>query len=95
MKIPIVDAQEFHTLLKALIGELTRAQDHFRLLQDLIAAQEEFAREFNQSQAFWSLTMGALQDATLQRLCKAYDPHKGLTQPEKPPRYDRGEPALF
>ena len=74
MKITIRDAQEFHTLLTALIGEITQAQDHFRLHQDLKAARDgEYAKEFNESQTFWYLTQRAHLDATLQRLCKAYD----------------------
>lgn len=69
MKITIRDASEFHTLLKALIGELTQAQDHVRLVRDLDAAHAAFGREFNASQTFWYLTRRAHLDATLQRLC--------------------------
>jgi hypothetical protein len=77
MQITIRNAAEFHKLLTALISELTQALDHFRLVRDLDAAHAEFARAFNESQTFWYLTRRAHVDATLQRLCKAYDQHKG------------------
>ena len=73
MQIRIRDAAEFHTLLKALIGELTQAQDHFGLVRDLDAASEEYARELNESRTFWYLTRRAHIDAAVSRLCKAYD----------------------
>ena len=57
-------ADEFHTLLEALIGELTQAQDHFGLATDLTdAASGEYARVFAQSPAFWYLTHRAHIDA--------------------------------
>lgn len=76
MQITVRDAGQFDTLLNALIGELTQAQDHFRLIRDLDAAHTEFARAFNESQTFWYLTRRAHLDATLQRLCKAYDQNR-------------------
>jgi HEPN superfamily AbiU2-like protein len=76
MQIAIKNATEFHSLLTTLVGELTQAGDHFRLVRDLDAARGEFAQAFNQSQTFWYLTRRAHLDATLQRLCKAYDQHK-------------------
>ncbi len=76
MQIAIRNAAEFHKLLTVLIGELTQAHDHFRLVRDLDGAHAEFARAFNESQTFWHLTRRAHIDATLQRLCKAYDQHK-------------------
>jgi hypothetical protein len=59
MQIAICDADQFHTLLTALIGELTQANDHFRLVRDLDAAHKDFAREINESQTFWYLTRRA------------------------------------
>ena len=75
MQIRIRSAKEFHTLLEALIAELNQGQDHFTLMRDLDAAHKDFAREFNQTQTFWYLTRRAHIDATLVRLCKAYDQH--------------------
>lgn len=76
MKIAIKDATQFHTLPNALIGEFTQARDHFRQVRDLDSARSEFLTAFAQSQTFWHLTRRAHLDATLQRLCKAYDQHK-------------------
>ena len=74
MEIKTKDAGEFQTLLEALIGELTQAQDHFGLVTDLTdAASGEYARVFAQSQAFWYLTRRAHIDAALHRLYRAYD----------------------
>ncbi len=73
MQIAIEDADQFHTLLTALIGELTQAKDHFGLVRDLDEASEEYARELNESQTFWYLTRRAHIDAVVSRLCKAYD----------------------
>jgi hypothetical protein len=60
-------------LLGALVDELIDARDHFRLHQNLDAAIPEYQAEFNQSPAFWTSTLSAHMDATLLRLCKAYD----------------------
>ena len=76
MQIGIKDAAQFHTLLNALVGELTQSRDHFQLVRDLDQAHGSFAKAFNQSQTFWYLTRRAHLDATLQHLCKAYDQHK-------------------
>ena len=65
MEIRIKDAGEFHTLLNALIGELTQAQDHFGLVTDLnAAARAEYAQVFDQSRTFWYLTYRAQREAT-------------------------------
>lgn len=74
MEIRIKDAGEFYTLLNALIGELTQAQDHFGLVTDLnAAARAEYAQVFDQSRTFWYLTYRAQREATLHRLYRAYD----------------------
>ena len=77
MQISVSDSAEFKRLLEALADELIDARDHFRLHQDLDAAIPEYQAEFNQSAAFWTLTMSAHMDATLLRLCKAYDLYEG------------------
>ena len=73
MQIPIRSSEEFHRLLFALVDELVDAQIHFNLYQDLVAAIPEYSTEFNQSNTFWSLTFSAHLDATVLRICKAYD----------------------
>jgi hypothetical protein len=76
MKIDIKDSAEFKRLLSALVDELIDAHDHFKLHQDLDAAIPDYQVEFNQSAAFWTLTLSAHMDATLLRLCKVYDLYK-------------------
>jgi len=82
MKIDVCDSAEFKRLLEALVHELLDAREHFHLHQGLAAASSEYAVEFNQAAGFWSLTMTAHIDATLIRVCKAYD------------LYDGGKPSL-
>src|ERR1700676_530062 len=77
MKIKISDAAEFKRLLEALIDELVEAEEHFHLHQKLSAAIPEIQDVFNVSPAFWFLTLRAHTDATLMRLCKAYDLYEG------------------
>jgi hypothetical protein len=77
MQIRIQNSAEFHCLLLALVDELTDAQIHFNLYQNLVAAKSDYAIEFNQSWTFWSLTISAHMDAVLLRLCKAYDQYGG------------------
>ena len=73
MEIIISNSAEFKRLLEALVDELIDAHDHFRLHQNLDAAIPDYGVEFNQSPAFWTMTRSAHMDATLIRLCKAYD----------------------
>lgn len=78
MKIGIRNSAEFHGLLEALISELIDAREHFTVHQGLYGALTgEYTHEFYQAAAFWSLTVTAHMDATLLRLCKAYDLYKG------------------
>jgi hypothetical protein len=77
MKIDVSDSAEFKRLLESLVDELIDAHDHFRLHQDLDAAIPDYQAEFNQSAAFWTFTLSAHIDATLLRLCKAYDLYEG------------------
>ena len=77
MKIDVEDSAEFKRLLEALVDELIDAHDHFRLHQDLNAAIPDYQAEFNQSAGFWTFTLSAHMDATLLRLCKAYDLYEG------------------
>jgi len=73
MEIQVRDSAEFGALLEALADELVTARIHFKLYQDLRASYSEYANELNQSNTFWSLTVAAHLDATILRLCKAYD----------------------
>jgi hypothetical protein len=77
MKIDVKDSAEFKRLLEALVDELIDAHDYFKLHQDLNAAIPDYQVEFNQSAGFWTFTLSAYMDATLLRLCKAYDLYEG------------------
>ena len=77
MKLRLDSADEFRCLLSALLNELVDARFHFTLHQNLVGAMKEYAEEFGQSLTFWNLTLGALIDAALIRLCRAYDTHSG------------------
>jgi AbiU2 len=77
MKINISDSADFKRLLEALVDELIDARDHFRLRQGLANAIPDYSVEFNQSPGFWTMTLTAHMDATLLRLCKAYDLYDG------------------
>ena len=65
MKIDVHDPAEFKRLLEVLVDELIDAREHFRLHQNLDAAIPDYIVEFNQSAAFWSLTMTAHMDAAI------------------------------
>jgi hypothetical protein len=75
MGIRVRDSVQFGNLLKALADEIVNAQVHFKLYQDLVASYPTYADEFGQSNTFWSLTLAAHLDATIIRLCKAFDQH--------------------
>lgn len=78
MQIDVTDSAQFKRLLEALVDELIDARDYFRLHQNLNAAAiGDYQEEFNQSPAFWTSTLNAHMDATLLRLCKAYDLYEG------------------
>lgn len=69
---------DFRKALVTIALDLGQALDHFTLFKNLMAAKQgAFTKAVSQSQTFWSLVYGALQDATLFRLCRAYDQHQG------------------
>lgn len=74
--IQITSADDFATLLQGLANDIVNANIHFRLYQDLNASIAEYCTELNQSPTFWNLTISAQLDATLVRLCRAFDSQK-------------------
>lgn len=52
------------------------ASIHWKLFNDLWLATRTFAREMNESRAFWSLTIAAHRDVVLFRLGRLYDQSK-------------------
>ncbi len=75
MQIRVQNSKEFERLLEALASEIVEANIHFKLYRDLTSLTKDYAFEYNQSAAFWSLTFQAHLDVTLYRLCKIYDQH--------------------
>jgi AbiU2 len=73
--IRIKDSAEFDSLMKGLARDIVNANVHYRLHKSLNDAIPEYVTELNQSAAFWNLTISAQIDASLLRLCRAYDSH--------------------
>jgi len=74
MALRLRDDSDLKFLLDALADELVMGAIYFKLYQDLIEAKNgEYGREISQSWTFWSLTLRSLIDATVYRICKAYD----------------------
>ncbi len=71
----IKNSAEFDSLMKGLARDIVDAHVHFHLYQNLNNAIPEYVTELNQSAAFWNLAIDAQVDATLLRLCRAYDSH--------------------
>ncbi len=69
----IANKEDFKRLLDAVISDLGRVNDNLTLFRSLARAQTTYWRGMSYSQAFWSTTMGALQDAALYGLARAYD----------------------
>ncbi len=73
MKIDIQSDEELNHLLEALVLEIVDAISYHRLFCNLVDSISTHRREFNQSNTFWSLTLDALREARLTRLCRVYD----------------------
>jgi AbiU2 len=73
--IGIKNSTEFDSLMKGLARDIVDANVHYRLHKNLNNAIPEYVTELNQSAAFWNQTISAQVDATLLRLCRAYDSH--------------------
>lgn len=73
MQIDIRTSEELSTLLDALAMEIVDANIYFRLFSDIIDDMPEYEHELMQSKTFWHLTMQALKDAWLTRICRVFD----------------------
>lgn len=73
MEIKIKSADELNKLLDALEFEIVDANIYHRLYSDLVNSRKDYAREFSQSNTFWSFTFDALHDARMIRLCRVFD----------------------
>jgi hypothetical protein len=72
----IRDEKQLQLLVHTLAGDLGRANDYLTLWSGLIDEQRRYWRAVAQAQTFWHVVRGALQDAGLQGLAKAYDDHR-------------------
>lgn len=69
---------DFRKVFAAICLDLGEALDRYTLFRNLMAAkQDTYTKAVSQSPTFWSLVYGGLQEATLFRLCRAYDQHDG------------------
>jgi hypothetical protein len=69
---PPLCTPEFERLLKRLAEDITDAAVFQRLRTNLDASINEYSREFNESNTFWSLSLQALDEAVLCRLGRMY-----------------------
>ena len=72
---PPLNSAQFDRLLVRLAVDIVDAAVFRRLHRDLLGSEEEFSREFAQSQAFWSLSLRAYIEAALYRLIRVYVGH--------------------
>lgn len=75
MEIKIESADQFDSLINALSGDIVDAEIFFKLHSDLLNSIPDYKEVFNEANTFWSITVRALLDATLLRLCRIYDKH--------------------
>ena len=73
MKINIRTGEELNQLLDALAYEIVDANIYHRLFCSLVDSISTNQKEFRQSNTFWGLTLDALREARLTRLCRIYD----------------------
>lgn len=65
--------KEFNTLLDSIQQQVVYAAMRNNLRKSLTDSIEEYQREFNESPAFWQLTIGALLDSTFFYLSRFYE----------------------
>lgn len=68
---PLLNA-EFERLLDRLAADIIDAAVFRHLVADLNATFDDYWREFNESQTFWSLSFRAYSDVVLNRLGRVY-----------------------
>lgn len=71
-----ITQDDFASLTAALANDLVNAIHHFDLHCRLDAEIPKYSTEFNQTRAFWSLTIKANLDTCIYRLCRVYDGNK-------------------
>ncbi len=73
MKISVSFGAELNSLLDKLANDIVSARYYSRLLAKLEESISEYLPEFNQARTFWHLTLSALSEARILRLCRVYD----------------------
>jgi hypothetical protein len=73
MKITITSSNELNKLLDALAKDIVDANIYYRLFIGLIKSTSEYSDEINQSNTFWWLSLQAIKEAYLIRLCRIFE----------------------
>lgn len=76
MELKVDSDTEFGQLFDKLAEEIISAAFYDRLLNDILDAKPQYEEEFAESNTFWSLVTGALDDARMLYLCRVYDQHR-------------------
>ena len=73
MKLRITSGAELGKLLDALAKDIVDANIYYRLFVDLMTSIDEYGKEVRESYTFWWLTVQAIKEAYLFRLCRIFD----------------------
>ncbi len=73
MKITIKSGDELNKLLDALATDIVDANIYYKLFAGLTNVISEYSEERNQSNTFWWLTLRAIKEAFLLRLCRIFE----------------------
>ena len=73
MELRIREGDDLGKLLDALVRDVVDANIYYQLFIDITTAIPNFQREFGQANTFWGLTIDAIREAYLTRLCRIFD----------------------
>jgi hypothetical protein len=73
MKITIKSGEELNKLLDALAKDIVDANIYYKLFAGLTSSISNYSDEINQSNTFWFLTVQAIKEAFLFRLCRIFE----------------------
>lgn len=92
---PPLGSPEFERLLNRLAEDIVDVAVFQRLRANLDSSYEEYSREFNESQTFWSLCFQAFEDVVLSRLGRIYVSQKDALSLLAWLEAIKGNPHLF
>ena len=75
MNITIKSSDELNKLLDALAKDIVDANIYHKLFVGITNSIPDYFDETNLSKTFWSLTLRAIKEAYLLRLCRIFDQH--------------------